>query len=148
MFSNIFQKSLMGNWNRKMEPGNDSFGRVSGYPGPLLFSIINDFDKSSKVFYFILFADDSNLFSSHSNLEILVELVHTKLIHVQCTCFKSNKLSLYKKLISCLVILYVTFSKHFIDSNVVTQNQAYQIPWFIYRWQVILEITCRPYMYL
>ena len=25
-------KSFTGNWNRIMEPGNDSFGRVLGYP--------------------------------------------------------------------------------------------------------------------
>ena len=31
MFSQNFQKSFTGNWNRKIEPGNDSFGRVSGY---------------------------------------------------------------------------------------------------------------------
>ena len=32
MFSKIFPKLFTGNWNRKMEPGNDSFGPVSGYP--------------------------------------------------------------------------------------------------------------------
>ena len=31
MFIQNLQKSFTGNWNRKMEPGNDSFGRVSGY---------------------------------------------------------------------------------------------------------------------
>ena len=30
MSSQNFQKSFVGNWNRKVEPGNDSFGRVSG----------------------------------------------------------------------------------------------------------------------
>ena len=33
MFSQNFKKSFTGNWNRKMEPGSDSFGRVSVYPG-------------------------------------------------------------------------------------------------------------------
>ena len=32
MFRQNFEKSFMGNWNGKMEPGNDSFGRVFGYP--------------------------------------------------------------------------------------------------------------------
>ena len=31
MFSRNFKKSFIGNWNRTMEPGDDSFGRVSGY---------------------------------------------------------------------------------------------------------------------
>ena len=29
MSSQNFQKSFRGKWNRKMEPGNDSFSRVS-----------------------------------------------------------------------------------------------------------------------
>ena len=34
-FSQNFQTSFTGNWNRKREPGNDIFGRVSGY-SPIL----------------------------------------------------------------------------------------------------------------
>ena len=30
MFSQNFKKSFTGNWNWKMEPSNDMFGRVSG----------------------------------------------------------------------------------------------------------------------
>ena len=46
--------------------------------GPLLFSIyINDFDKSSDLFSFILFADDSNLF--YSNPDVLYEDVNLEL---------------------------------------------------------------------
>ena len=32
MLSPNFKKSFTGNWNPKMEQGNDSFGRASGYP--------------------------------------------------------------------------------------------------------------------
>ena len=62
--------------------------------GPLLFLIyINDFTKSSDVFSFILFADDSNLFISHRNIDTLVEMVNSELILVS-NWFRVNKLSL------------------------------------------------------
>ena len=48
--------------------------------GPLLFIIyINDFYRSSDIAYFILFADDTNLFFSHSNPNTLVEIVNSEL---------------------------------------------------------------------
>ena len=62
--------------------------------GPLLFSIyINDFDKSSRVLSFILFADDSNLFYTHRNVFTLVNTVNSELIGVS-NWIKANKLSL------------------------------------------------------
>ena len=62
--------------------------------GPLLFSIyINDFVKSSNIFSFILFADDSSLFCSHRNLDILVDIVNSELVHIS-NWIKANRLSL------------------------------------------------------
>ena len=62
--------------------------------GPLLFLIyINDFVRSSDVFSFILFADDSNLFISNSNLTTLVNTVNYELKKVS-DWFAVNKLSL------------------------------------------------------
>ena len=48
--------------------------------GPLLFIIyINDFCNSSTLLSFVLFADDSNLFFSHKNPNILVRTVNNEL---------------------------------------------------------------------
>ena len=48
--------------------------------GPLLFLIyINDFINSSSIFDFHLFADDSNLFYSHKDLQYLEETVNWEL---------------------------------------------------------------------
>ena len=71
--------------------------------GPLLFIIyINDFIKSSDTFNFILFADDSNLFLSHSNLSTLVDVVNRELELVS-KWFRVNKLSLNIKKTNCML---------------------------------------------
>ena len=60
--------------------------------GPLLFIIyINDFCKSSDILSFILFADDSNLFYSHSNPHTLVNVVNSELEKVT-QWIRANKL--------------------------------------------------------
>ena len=62
--------------------------------GPLLFIIyINDFCKSSNILSYILFADDSNLFFSHSKPDVLLSTINKEL---KCIVewIKANKLSL------------------------------------------------------
>ena len=62
--------------------------------GPLLFIIyINDFHKSSNTLSFILFADDSNLFFSHPDPNILLRTVNDELKNVT-QWIRANKLSL------------------------------------------------------
>ena len=62
--------------------------------GPLLFIIyLNDFKKSSEILSFILFADDSNLFYSHSNPDLLLSTVNSELRNV-LEWVNANKLSL------------------------------------------------------
>lgn len=62
--------------------------------GPLLFLIyINDLHCSSQILNFILFADDTNLFYSHSNIKILFDTVNQELKYIE-EWFKANKLSL------------------------------------------------------
>lgn len=59
--------------------------------GPLLFILyINDFGYSSTLFHKIIFADDTNLFTSHSNPIILQDIVNSELIKVD-SWFKCNK---------------------------------------------------------
>ena len=65
--------------------------------GPLLFLIyVNDLYKTSKLLDFILFADDTNLFYSHTNLKTLFETVNIELKLVN-DWFIANKLSLNAK---------------------------------------------------
>ena len=62
--------------------------------GPLLFLIyINDLHKSSKILNSILFADDTNLFYSHKNINVLFETMTKELADVN-EWFKANKVSL------------------------------------------------------
>ena len=62
--------------------------------GPLLFIIyINDIVNSSKLLSFILFADDTNLVYSHSDLLQLITTVNCELVKLD-DWFKANKLSL------------------------------------------------------
>ncbi|KAJ0003119.1 hypothetical protein NQD34_018159 [Periophthalmus magnuspinnatus] len=62
--------------------------------GPLLFIIyINDFVFCSNNIHKVLFADDTNLFISHKNLDQLGKLLTEHLVKVN-TWFKCNKLSL------------------------------------------------------
>ena len=62
--------------------------------GPLLFIIyINDIINSSSFLNFVLFADDTSVFYSHSNFNHLVNLLNRELSKIS-QWFKCNKLSL------------------------------------------------------
>ena len=65
--------------------------------GPLLFLIyINDVCDVSDVFYFILFADDTNIFFSHKNVNVIEETLNEELPNLTDWC-QANKLSINKK---------------------------------------------------
>ena len=62
--------------------------------GPLLFLIyINDICNASSVLKFVLFADDTNVFLSHPNHNVLNETMNIELPKI-LTWFRCNKLSL------------------------------------------------------
>ena len=62
--------------------------------GPLLFLIyINDIIRSSPILTYILFADDTNLFYSHKNINTLINTFNSELSKIS-QWFKCNKLSL------------------------------------------------------
>ena len=62
--------------------------------GPLLFLIyVNDLFKASNPLMEVLFADDTNFFLSHKNIDTLFASMSKELENVS-TWFKSNKLSL------------------------------------------------------
>ena len=70
--------------------------------GPLLFLLyINDMSKISKLLYFILFADDTNILYSNRDIWQLMNIVNSELKNLS-DWFKANKLSLnIKKPIIC-----------------------------------------------
>ena len=65
--------------------------------GPFLFILyINDLVNSSKVFKFVIFADDSNLYISHANIKTLIELANRELLNIR-SWITLNKLTLNVK---------------------------------------------------
>ena len=75
--------------------------------GPILFLIyINDLYNVSKLMKFIIFADDTNMFLSNSNLDYLESVVNNELINL-VKWFRANKLSLNVDKISFMI-----FSSH------------------------------------
>ena len=65
--------------------------------GPLLFLVyINDLCSVSKVLELILFADDTNIFYSHTDASYLMEIVNLELEKITCW-FYPNKLSINVK---------------------------------------------------
>ena len=72
--------------------------------GPLLFIIyMNDICFTSKLLSYILFADNTTLFYSNSNLDSLYDTVNGELKEV-CNWFKCNKLSLNTARTNLMVI--------------------------------------------
>ena len=62
--------------------------------GPLLFLLyVNDIHRSSALLSFILFADDTNIFNSHSDINTLITTTNEELRKV-VEWLRANKLSL------------------------------------------------------
>jgi hypothetical protein len=62
--------------------------------GPLLFTLyVNDIEYASKLLKFVMFADDTNLLLSDTNLDVLISTMNIELLKVT-NWFKINKLSL------------------------------------------------------
>ena len=59
----------------------------------LCYLYVNDIVKTSYLFQFIMFADDTNLFASHSNLDELLKIVNQEIAKIS-NSLKINKLSL------------------------------------------------------
>jgi hypothetical protein len=75
--------------------------------GPLLFLLfINDLPNASSLLHFVLFADDSNVFISHSSYSELFKILNKELILVS-DWFKANRLSLNLNKTN-----YILFSSH------------------------------------
>ena len=71
--------------------------------GPLLFLIcVNDLFKASEGLNPIMFAGDTNLFYSHSNIKILYETLNKELTHIN-ERFNANKLSLNTSETKCRI---------------------------------------------
>ena len=91
--------------------------------GPLLFiTYINDIQMSSDRLSFILFADDSNLFFSHSNPNHLLNTINTELIQVS-DWIKANKLSLNVQKTNYMIYSNTISS---LPGNIIFDNIAIQ----------------------
>jgi hypothetical protein len=65
--------------------------------GPLLFLIcINDLCNASNIVELILFADDTNIFFSHNNLPLLMNIINSEMNKLS-EWFRANKLSINAK---------------------------------------------------
>src|SRR6218665_398678 len=95
---------------------------------------INDLPNVSKILKFILFADDTNVFCSHSSLDEVKNIFNAELKHL-VDWFRINKLSLNAAK-SC----YITFSAHnknrddlanhtSIDGNIIKQVVSTKFLW-------------------
>ena len=88
--------------------------------GPLLFLIyINDLANVSPFFLSLLFADDTNLFISNSDFDILIDTINNELDSIY-TWLKANKLSLHIGKTNCMLFApkgkYISLhNKIFID---------------------------------
>ena len=92
--------------------------------GPLLFILyVNDIVNCSKVLYFILFADDTNIFYASKNYSDLMNIVNSELCKLS-EWFKANKLSLNIK--KTHYIMFGNKSKACFDSNfhIVIENNT------------------------
>ena len=62
--------------------------------GPLLFLIyINDMSNTSNLLYFLLFADDTNIFLGGKNIENIIDLLNNELVKIS-EWLNVNRLSL------------------------------------------------------
>ena len=99
--------------------------------GPLLFLLyINDLPNVSSILSFILFADDTNIFCSHTSFTTLTEIINSELLLVS-DWFNANKLSL-----NCDKTSFILFSSHkkltppkeclrlFLNNTVISQVES------------------------
>ena len=84
--------------------------------GPILFILyINDMCNACKLFKFIIFADDTNIFIEHKNLQTLEKILNDEL-HKLSIWFKLNKLSL-----NISKTKYILFGSKKINCDIVIQ---------------------------
>ena len=111
---NLLIKNYLQNRSQYVEYKNykSKMGAITcGVPqgsilGPLLFLLyINDMSEISKLLYFILFADDTNILYSNRDIWQLMEIINSEL-QILSDWFKANKLSLNIKKTNLMLFGY------------------------------------------
>ena len=124
--------------------------------GPLLFLIyINDLAMTCNKFLPILFADDTNLIASHSDLNTLVEHVNEELLEVS-RWFQLNKLTLNIK--KCNFMIFSNINKTFPEDKprvLINGTEICQVPYTKFlgviiddhlNWKQHIDVVCMKSM--
>ena len=79
--------------------------------GPLLFLIyVNDLHRASQELTTIMYADDTNVFFSHDNIDTAITTTNNLLVHL-VDWFKANKLSLNREKTKCMIFSPVSYGR-------------------------------------
>ena len=96
--------------------------------GPKLFLIyINDLCNVSDIVKFILFADDTNIFYSDDNLNVLNDIINQEMDKLQCW-FEVNKLSLNVSKTSFMVFGKEEMTQALIHSLTMRTSREFMKP--------------------
>ena len=92
--------------------------------GPMLFLIyINDITSVSKILELILFADDTNIFISHKDLEPLIQIINSEISRLN-SWFIANKLSLNLSKTNFIIFTKRKYDRFSVSNKITFDGRA------------------------